>query len=257
MPSAPSPGPRTWTTRTLRMQKRSVTHDLPARMSTSATKASVFAAEIQTLPSGYSGIPRQLVEASQRQRLIHGVTIAVAEKGLAAATISDITDRAGVSRKTFYDHFTDKLACFLAAYDHGAAAVLAEVARASANARSEGLDAVAQFRAGTRAYLAFLEREEPYARSFSLEMLAAGPEATAHHRGCRKAFATSLGDWHALNHADHPEWPPVTAFTLEAATGLAYEIASARIADGATAELLDVEDELVRAQLAILGITVG
>ena len=223
-------------------------------MTTAVATRSVFAAEITSLPTGYSGIPRELVVASQRQRLIHGVTIAVAEKALSATTISDITDRAGVSKKTFYEHFDDKLACFLAAYDHGSAAMLSEVVGASVTARHEGANAVAQFRAGMHAYLAFLEREAPYARTFCLEMLAAGPEATARHRACRKAFAATLGDWHALNLADHPEWPAVTPFAFEAASGLAYEITSARIADGAAAELFEVEDELVRAQLAILGI---
>jgi AcrR family transcriptional regulator len=218
------------------------------------SKPSVFAVDSQVLPNGSSGSPRQLAVASQRQRLIHGVTAAVAEKALSATTISDIADRAGVSKKTFYDHFTDKLACFLAAYDHGAAAMLAEVAGAAARARREGLDAVSQFRAGVHAYLSFLERESPYARTFCLEMLAAGPEATAHHRASRDAIAASVGDWHRLNVSDHPEWPPVTAFGLEAATGLVYEIASARIADGRSAELLEVEDDLVHASLAVLGI---
>jgi AcrR family transcriptional regulator len=218
------------------------------------SKPSVFSVEIQSLPSGSSGIPREQVVASQRQRLIHGVTMAVAEKALSATTISDITDRAGVSKKTFYDHFADKLACFLAAYDHGAASILAEVAEAAANARREGLDAVSQYRAGTHAYLSFLVREAPYARTFCLEMLAAGPEAAARHRASREAFAATVGVWHALNRHDHPEWPAVNAFGLEAATGLVYEIASARIASGATAELLTVEGELVRASLAVLGV---
>lgn len=217
------------------------------------TKRSVFAVEVQA-PA--SGTPRQLLVASQRQRLIHGVTMAVAEKALSATTISDITQRAAVSKKTFYDHFGDKLACFLAAYDQGAAALLAEVSAAAVQARREGRDAVNQFRAGTHAYLAFLERESPYARTFCLEMLAAGPEATARHRGSREAFAASVGDWHALNRPDHPEWPAVTAFGLEAATGLVYEIASARIAQGTVPALLAVEDELVRASLAVLGVVV-
>jgi AcrR family transcriptional regulator len=217
----------------------------------SASTPSVFAVDSQLFQSGVS---RQLAVASQRQRLIHGVTTAVAEKALAATTISDITDRAGVSKKTFYDHFTDKLACFLAAYDHGAAAMLAEVSGAAAQARREGLDAISQYRAGVHAYLSFLAREAPYARTFCLEMLAAGPEATARHRASRDAFAASVGDWHRLNLPDHPEWPGATAFGLEAATGLVYEIASARIADGRFAELLEVEDELVHASLAVLGI---
>ena len=218
-------------------------------------RASVFGAELQKLPSGASGIPRDQVLASQRQRLIHGVTVVVAEKALFATTISDITDRAGVSKKTFYEHFPDKLACFLAAYDHGAAALMVEVNEASVSARRAGLPAVQQYRAGTHAYLAFLQREAPYARTFCLEMLAAGPEASARHRAGRRGFADTVAVWHALNAPDHPTWPAVTAFSFEAATGLVYEVASARIADDVADQLLEVTDDVVRASLAVLGIT--
>ncbi|HUR14704.1 MAG TPA: TetR/AcrR family transcriptional regulator [Mycobacteriales bacterium] len=217
--------------------------------------ASVFGAELPKLPGGSSGIPREAVLASQRQRLVHGVTMAVAEKALAATTISDITERAGVSKKTFYEHFPDKLHCFLAAYAHGAEALLAEVTAASVARRGE--DAVEQYRAGTHAYLSFLQREVPYARTFCLEMLAAGPEAAARHRACRTAFAESVGVWHAGHLPRHSDWRPVSAFELEAATGLVYEIASARIAAGETDHLLDARDDLVRCSLAVLGIRVA
>ena len=218
------------------------------------TATSVFGPEPLRLPGGVSGLPREQVRASQRQRLIHGVTLAVADKAWHATTIRDITDRAGVSKKTFYEHFSDKLECFLAAYDHGATAILAEVNAASRAAWHLG--AVAQYRAGTRAYLAFLQREVPYARTFCLEMLAAGPQAAAHHRACRMAFAGSVGSWHATHLPQQPGWRPVTAFELEAATGLVYEIASARIAQGQAARLLEVLDDLVHTSLAVLGVRV-
>jgi AcrR family transcriptional regulator len=211
------------------------------------TRTSVFAAEIQALPTGHTALSRDLVEASQRQRLVHGVTVAVADKGFAGATIADITDRAGVSKKTFYEHFPDKLACFLAAYDHGSGAMLEQTAHAAAGARAAGLEAVEQLRAGTRAYLEFLVFEEPYARTFCLEMLAAGPEAVARHRACREAFSRSLQVWHELNGG-----PDVSAIAYEAATGVVYEISTARVAAGRASELLDLEDDLVDAQLAIL-----
>ncbi len=221
-------------------------------MTVETAKRSVFAAEITALPKGYTGLPRQLVEASQRQRLIHGVTTAVADKGFAAATITDVTDRAGVSKKTFYEHFADKLACFLAAYDHGSAAILEAVASASLEARADGLDAIEQLSAGTRAYLAFLVEEAPYARTFALEMLAAGPEAIAHHRACRDAFADSARAWHEHN---FPKSPRPSPFAFEAATAVVYETSSARIASGRTDELPALEDDLVEAQLAILGVS--
>ena len=221
-------------------------------MSGTAERTSVFGAEIAALPSGYTGLPRELVAASQRQRLIHGVTLAVAENGYAAATVTRITERAGVSKKTFYELFDDKLGCFLAAYDHGSRAILAEVARAATGAQRRGEDAVEQLRAGTRAYLAFLAFEEPYARTFCLEMLAAGPEAVARHRGCREAFAGTVRAWHERNRADHPEWPSPSPLAFEAATGVVYEVSSARIASRRGSELPSLEDELLAAQLAIL-----
>jgi AcrR family transcriptional regulator len=231
-------------------------HPVPASQApeAAAPRVSVFAAETPTLPSGAASLSRELVIASQRQRLVHGVTIAVADRGFAAATIADITDRAGVSKKTFYEHFADKTTCFLAAYDHGSAAILDETAGASSAARAAGLPAVEQLRAGTRAYLDFLVFEEPYARTFCLEMLAAGPTAIVRHRACREAFAGALATWHAVGRAAHPGWPDVPALTYEAATGVVHEISSARVADGRAAELPALCDELLAAQLTQLGI---
>ncbi len=182
------------------------------------------------------------------------MTLAVADKGFAPATIAHITEHAGVSKKTFYEHFADKTACFLAAYDHGSAAILAQTAGASASARARGLSAVQQLRAGTQAYLDFLVFEEPYARTFCLEMLAAGPEAVARHRGCREAFAAAVATWHRAARAEHPDWPAASPFAFEAATGVVYEVSSARVASGRTAELPALLEDLLAAQLALLAI---
>jgi AcrR family transcriptional regulator len=42
---------------------------------------------------------------------------AVDERGYAATTISDLVSRAGVSRRSFYEHFHNKDECLLATYD--------------------------------------------------------------------------------------------------------------------------------------------
>ena len=76
------------------------------------------------LPSGRHGLPRETVAASQRARMIDAMAAVVAEKGYAATTVADVVERAGVSRRTFYEQFADKEACFLAAYEVGLAVVL-------------------------------------------------------------------------------------------------------------------------------------
>jgi AcrR family transcriptional regulator len=215
-------------------------------------RVSVFAPTIPGLPSGYTGLPRELVEASQRQRLLHGVTATVADQGYGPTTVAAIAARAGVSKKTFYEHFPDKPACFLAAHDIGNQAMLDAVTSASRDALHAGADPIEQLRCADRAYLTFVIEEEPYARAFFLEMLAAGPEAIARYRHCRDGFITSLRAWHDHARQRHPNWPRATQLAYEAAMGAAHELALARIATGRTAELANLADHLLEIQLAIL-----
>jgi AcrR family transcriptional regulator len=55
---------------------------------------------------------------------------AIARGGYTATTVSDVIERAGVSRKAFYQHFANKQACFLATYDTLVEEGLERVARA-------------------------------------------------------------------------------------------------------------------------------
>jgi AcrR family transcriptional regulator len=60
---------------------------------------------------------REQVRVGQRIGLALAMVDAVAEKGFMATTVADVSTRAGVSRKTFYEHFSNKQECFLATYD--------------------------------------------------------------------------------------------------------------------------------------------
>jgi AcrR family transcriptional regulator len=76
------------------------------------------------------------VAKNQRDRLAAGTIAAVAERGYNETTIGDIAAAAGVSRRTFYVYFEDKLECFLATFDQ-IAQHLGEAAREAAGAESE------------------------------------------------------------------------------------------------------------------------
>ena len=225
---------------------------MTASISETQTHRSVFAPTIPGLPSGYSGLPRELVEASQRQRLIHGMTVAVAEKGYGLTTVADIAARAGVSKKTFYQYFPDKLACFLAAHEIGCEAMLDASTRASREALVAGADPIEQLRCADRAYLTFLVEEEPYARMFFLETLAAGPEAIKSFWRCRDAFVGSLRIWHDQARQANPDWPAAKPLAYEVALGAIHDLALARIATERAAELTALEDDLVELQLTVL-----
>src|SRR5918997_3250209 len=114
------------------------------------------------LPRGTHGLDRDVVEASQRTRLLEAVGRTVAERGYAAATIDDVVRGAGVSKKTFYEHFRDKEDCFLAAYEAASDELLARVREAHAS-REGWLE---RTRAGIVAYLRWLAAEPALARVF-------------------------------------------------------------------------------------------
>ena len=69
------------------------------------------------LPPGRHGIPADLVRAHQRLRLLEAAATAVAEQGYGRITAARVTELAGVSSRTFYQHFEDLWACLLAAYE--------------------------------------------------------------------------------------------------------------------------------------------
>src|SRR5664279_207105 len=72
---------------------------------------------LRVLPKRARGVTRRTVRDSQRWRLLESMTEAVARRGYAEATVAEVIEIAGVSRKTFYEHFRDKEDCFLKAYE--------------------------------------------------------------------------------------------------------------------------------------------
>jgi AcrR family transcriptional regulator len=68
------------------------------------------------LPRGRHGLPRELVERSQRERLMAAVVRVTVAKGYESTTVGDILGDAGVGRESFYELFDDKLDCMVAAH---------------------------------------------------------------------------------------------------------------------------------------------
>lgn len=62
-------------------------------------------------------MPREEVVADQRRRLFEALIELINEHGLGGVRISELVARAGVSRRSFYEHFHNKEECLLAAFD--------------------------------------------------------------------------------------------------------------------------------------------
>ncbi len=131
------------------------------------------------LPKGRHPLTRAAVATSQRARMLEALAQAVAEKGYAATTVADVVERAWVSRKTFYEMFPDKEACFLAAYDDGREFLLQRIREALHDIPVADWRARAQL--SVQAYLKALAERPAAAWTYSIEVFAAGPKALARH----------------------------------------------------------------------------
>jgi AcrR family transcriptional regulator len=67
---------------------------------------------------------------AQHARLMEGLAVSIREKGLAQTQVTDIVRHARASRRTFYNHFEDKEACFVELMTAMSDAFLEEVDRA-------------------------------------------------------------------------------------------------------------------------------
>lgn len=157
------------------------------------------------LPRGPHGLSREEVTTSQRTRLFAAIAAVVAEVGYGEATIAQIARSAGVSPKTFYEHFDDKLDCMLAAYDAFAAVLLQRI-----GSRLEPDASWAEF-IGTalEIYLDTLEAEPAVARAFLVEIDSAGPQARERRRAAYEQFAALIAARHAEIRRRDPQLGPI------------------------------------------------
>jgi AcrR family transcriptional regulator len=116
---------------------------------------------------------RERVVDIQRARMLAAMFDVVAERGAANASVAHVVARSGVSRRTFYELFTDREDCFLAAFDE--AVVHASDRVVEAYERQSGWRA--RIRASLASLLQFLEDQPAMGRLLMVEVLGAGPKA--------------------------------------------------------------------------------
>ena len=124
------------------------------------------------LPRGRHNLSREQVAQVQRDRMLVGLAEAMAEKGYVGTSVGDIIKRAGVSRETFYQQFSSKQECFVAAFTVAGDLLISlmESIVDRPGSTRERLDAA------LGAYLDGIIEHGTFARLFLVEVYAAGPE---------------------------------------------------------------------------------
>ena len=204
---------------------------------------------LTVLPRGRHAAPRPVVREAQRVRMLAAMVQAVAEKGYARVSVADVIERAGVSRKTFYEQFANKDDCFLAAYDATVDELLATIDEALEALAPDWLSA---HRAAVNAYLEALAASPGFAKAFLIEVLGAGPEALNRRVAVQDRFAAQLEDVHRRARQDIPEIPEVPPYTFHAAVGAVTELVTSHVLEHGAQTLPGLADAVLDVQLALL-----
>jgi AcrR family transcriptional regulator len=169
--------------------------------------------------------------------MLRAVAEAVAEKGFAWVTVADIIARAGVSRETFYEHFSDKEECFIATLDEGARVlyeILTAVVAGEADAPVEQLDRV------LKAYLNTLAGEPAFAKAFLIDAYGAGPRAVARRIELQRRFIDLVAEIFGSTDPDS-----VGRFACEALVASISSMVTVRVGSGRLDELPGLREPII------------
>ena len=180
---------------------------------------------------------REDVARSQRERALRAMVEAVADRGYAETRVVDVIERAGLSRKTFYELFGDKEECFLAAYDEVSARLYAATEGAFEKAAGEAWPD--RIRAAITALVGELASDQALARFAVIEVLAAGPRALARRDAAIRQFTGFIDAGRSESDLELP------GLTSTAIVGGIYELLYSEILHGATSQLPTRVPEIV------------
>jgi AcrR family transcriptional regulator len=117
-------------------------------------------------------LPPEQVARNQRERLFAAMVAVVAEKGYEGTRVEDLLELSGVSRSAFYEHFSGKEDCLLAAIDAFLGPTIGALAESNGQPRGE-----ARARAAFDALIRLIVDQAAASRMCFVEIFAAGPRA--------------------------------------------------------------------------------
>jgi AcrR family transcriptional regulator/DNA-binding MarR family transcriptional regulator len=181
-------------------------------------KMEPFARRRRSAPARTS---RSEINDSQRTRILLAMTAEAAQHGPQAATVTRVTARAGVSRRTFYELFADRGECLLAAVEQ-AAGTAAQRAIAAIDPRAPWAN---RMRAGLHALLELLDEQPTLAHLCVVQATAAGPAVLARRAELLEVLAGTVDGGRATARYQPP------ALTAQGVVGGVLGVIRSRLLD--------------------------
>jgi AcrR family transcriptional regulator/DNA-binding MarR family transcriptional regulator len=189
-------------------------------------------------PGSEDGLPREHVSEIQRLRILGAMGDVAAERGAGSVTVAHVVAKAGVSRRTFYDLFEDREACFLEAFKEA-------LAQASTGVL-EAYSAPGSWRERTRsalwAMLVFFDAHPAAARLCVVEALAAGPRALEYRGEVLAGLIAAVDEGRSELPKGVRQPAPLTA---DGVVGAVFSVIHARILQAQRLPLAELLPELM------------
>jgi AcrR family transcriptional regulator len=187
-------------------------------------------------PAG-NGLGSGRVAEIQRARLLAAMIEVACERGDVNVTVAQVVERAGVSRRTFYEIFEDREDCFLAAFDDG-------IARASMHVL-DGYDPGARWaerlRMALTALLEFLDVERGAGWLLIVGSLGAGTIALERRK---RVLAQMIAVINEGRKETKPRQEPLL-LTAEGVVGAVLSVLHARLLDRDSGGLVELVNPLM------------
>jgi AcrR family transcriptional regulator len=182
-----------------------------------------------------------------RQRLLDALAQSIEEDGYRHTTVADIVRRARTSRRTFYEHFADKEACFITLLNDANA----DVIRRISGAVDRKAPPETQIRQAITAWIEAADSRPALMLSWIRDSPTLGAKARRLQRDLQEGFVVllqELTDTEELRAAGISPVPRQMAIVL---LGGLRELIAVTVEDGGP--MRDIRDAALQASLALLG----
>ncbi|MDG4665576.1 TetR/AcrR family transcriptional regulator [Mycobacterium sp. 236(2023)] len=181
-----------------------------------------------------------------RQRLLDALEASIAEDGYPKTTVADIVRRAKTSRRTFYEHFDSKEACFVALLSDANADQVRQI--------SEAVDPSApwqkQVRQAIEAWISSGEARSALMLSWIRDVPSMGAVARGLQRDAMDNFIDMVGALGATDEFRAAGIGPVSRQRIIMLLGGLRELTAITVEEGG--RMGDVTDDAVDASIALL-----
>jgi AcrR family transcriptional regulator len=182
-------------------------------------------------------MPSRRVEEIQRLRLLSAAAVVIDEVGYAQTSVALVTSRARISRRTFYELFTNREELLVVLLEDA----VAQVERELAAAGLEGLGWRERVRGGLWVILSFLDREPALARVCVVQALRGGAGVLEARERLLGRLVAVLDEGRAVG----ARGAECTQLTAEGLVGAAFGIVHGRLLRGERGRLIDLFGELM------------